>query len=148
MNFSLCNRGEADEAMACCDGEREWVSNSTTATSQPYPVLPACVRSLYAQTTVADDARSDHSRRAQSSRELHTLPAYQAAQGRHVKLELRAMTNSQRSFARSVRISFAIPSPKYSWSGSPDKFVNGNTAIEGLSGRARIGFVGEVREMG
>ena len=35
-------------------------------------------------------------------------------------------------------ISSTIPSTKYSCSGSPDIFVNGRTAIEGLSGNLGV----------
>jgi hypothetical protein len=51
-----------------------------------------------------------------------------------VKVELRAMTNSQRIRLRAVMISSTMPSTKYSCSGSPLKFWNGSTAIDGLSG--------------
>jgi len=50
------------------------VSNSTIPTSQPYAVLPACVRSLSARTTVANDAHSDRNQVALFSSALHTLP--------------------------------------------------------------------------
>jgi hypothetical protein len=46
------------------------------------------------------------------------------------------MTNSARDFDNSVMTSSAMPSAKYSCSGSPLIFANGNTAIDGLSGRA------------
>jgi hypothetical protein len=51
-----------------------------------------------------------------------------------VKLELRAMTKSQRIRDSAVMISSTMPSAKYSCSGSPLIFVNGSTAIDGLSG--------------
>jgi hypothetical protein len=38
-----------------------------------------------------------------------------------------------------VMISSTMPSTKYSCSGSPLMFWNGNTAIDGLSGKARVG---------
>jgi hypothetical protein len=38
-------------------------------------------------------------------------------------------------------ISSTIPSAKYSCSGSPLMFWNGSTAIDGLSGRGRVGVV-------
>ena len=44
------------------------------------------------------------------------------------------MTNSQRMRLSAVMISSTMPSTKYSCSGSPDMFWNGNTAIDGLSG--------------
>ena len=44
------------------------------------------------------------------------------------------MTNSELQCDSAVRISSAIPSAKYSCSGSPDILVKGRTAIEGLSG--------------
>src|SRR5207248_5394782 len=44
------------------------------------------------------------------------------------------MTKSQRMRLRAVMISSTMPSTKYSCSGSPDMFWNGNTAIDGLSG--------------
>ena len=47
------------------------------------------------------------------------------------------MTNSQRQRDSAVMISSAMPSAKYSCSGSPLMLVNGRTAIDGLSGRAR-----------
>jgi hypothetical protein len=47
------------------------------------------------------------------------------------------MTNSSRKRESAVRISSAMPSAKYSCSGSLDTFWNGSTAIEGLSGRGR-----------
>src|SRR5262249_48373947 len=53
----------------------------------------------------------------------------------YVKLELRAMTKSQRMRDSAVMISSTIPSAKYSCSGSPLIFWNGSTAIDGLSGR-------------
>src|SRR5215467_8608629 len=55
----------------------------------------------------------------------------------YVKLELRAITNSQRSRDNPVVISSTIPSAKYSCSGSPDMFVKGRTATDGLLGRDR-----------
>jgi hypothetical protein len=56
-----------------------------------------------------------------------------------VKLELRAMTKSQRIRLSAVIISSTMPSAKYSCSGSPLILANGNTAIDGLSGNARAG---------
>src|SRR6516165_2614358 len=44
------------------------------------------------------------------------------------------MTKSQRMRLSAVMISSTMPSAKYSCSGSPDRFWNGNTAIDGLSG--------------
>ena len=44
------------------------------------------------------------------------------------------MRKSQGSRAIAVVISSTMPSAKYSCSGSPDKFWNGKTAIDGLSG--------------
>ena len=44
------------------------------------------------------------------------------------------MTNRELQWDNAVRISSAIPSAKYSCSGSPDILVKGSTAIEGLSG--------------
>src|SRR5271168_4674416 len=52
-----------------------------------------------------------------------------------MKLELRAMTKSQRMRESAVMISSTMPSTKYSCSGSPLMFWNGSTAIDGLSGR-------------
>jgi hypothetical protein len=49
---------------------------------------------------------------------------------------LRAITNSHLIRDSAVVMSSTIPSAKYSCSGSPDMFWNGNTAIEGLSGSA------------
>src|SRR5262249_44397084 len=53
----------------------------------------------------------------------------------YVKLELRAITKSQRMRDSAVMISSTMPSAKYSCSGSPLILANGNTAIDGLSGR-------------
>src|SRR6476659_3212690 len=50
----------------------------------------------------------------------------------YVKLELRAKNERTRDSAEIS--SSAMPSAKYSCSGSPLMFVNGSTAIEGLSG--------------
>src|ERR1700687_939280 len=55
----------------------------------------------------------------------------------YVKLELRAITNSDLKRDSAVMMSSTMPSAKYSCSGSPDMFWNGSTAIEGLSGSAR-----------
>ena len=51
-----------------------------------------------------------------------------------MKLLLRAITKSQRMRERAVMISSTMPSAKYSCSGSPLMFWNGNTAMDGLSG--------------
>ena len=48
------------------------------------------------------------------------------------------MTNSERLRESSVMMSSAMPSEKYSCSGSPLKFANGSTAIDGLSGKGRL----------
>ena len=56
----------------------------------------------------------------------------------NVKLEFRAMTNSCLFRERAVMISSTMPSAKYSCSGSPLMFWNGSTAMDGLSGRARV----------
>src|SRR5271166_4244135 len=53
------------------------------------------------------------------------------------KARIRAMTKSQRMRESAVMISSAMPSAKYSCSGSPLILANGSTAIDGLSGRAR-----------
>src|ERR1700730_15999299 len=45
------------------------------------------------------------------------------------------MTKSQRMRESAVMISSTMPSAKYSCSGSPLMLANGNTAIDGLSGR-------------
>jgi len=55
----------------------------------------------------------------------------------YVKLELRAITNSQRMRDSAVMISSTMPSTKYSCSGSPLILANGNTAIDGLSGSGK-----------
>ena len=55
------------------------------------------------------------------------------------KLELRAMTNSQRMRDSAVMMSSTMPSAKYSCSGSPLMFWNGSTAIDGLSGSGSAG---------
>src|SRR5882672_9958776 len=52
----------------------------------------------------------------------------------YVKLELRAMTKSQRMRESAVMISSTMPSAKYSCSGSPLILAKGSTAIDGLSG--------------
>ena len=54
-----------------------------------------------------------------------------------MKLELRAITNSDRLRESSVMMSSAIPSEKYSCSGSPLMLVNASTAIDGLSGSGK-----------
>src|SRR5262245_26306812 len=54
-----------------------------------------------------------------------------------MKLELRAITNSQRKRDNPVMMSSTIPSAKYSCSGSPLRLANGRTAIEGLLGIKR-----------
>src|SRR5258708_378888 len=48
------------------------------------------------------------------------------------------MTKSQRMRESAVMISSTMPSTKYSCSGSPLILANGNTAIDGLSGSARV----------
>ena len=55
----------------------------------------------------------------------------------YVNDELRAITNSHLNLERAVMMSSTIPSAKYSCSGSPLMFVNGNTAMDGLSGSGR-----------
>ncbi len=55
-----------------------------------------------------------------------------------MKDELRAITKNQWKRLSAVMMSSAIPSAKYSCSGSPDIFSNGSTAIEGLSGRGSV----------
>ena len=52
-----------------------------------------------------------------------------------MKLELRAITNSQRMRDRAVMISSTMPSAKYSCSGSPLMLSKGRTAIEGFVGQ-------------
>ena len=49
------------------------------------------------------------------------------------------MTNSQRTRDNAVMMSSTTPSAKYSCSGSPLMFRNGKTAIDGLSGRTKLG---------
>jgi hypothetical protein len=46
---------------------------------------------------------------------------------------MRAITESERNRDSSVMMSSVIPSLKYCCSGSPLRFSNGNTAIEGFS---------------
>jgi hypothetical protein len=58
-----------------------------------------------------------------------------------VKLELRAITNSDLKCDNAVMMSSTIPSAKYSCSGSPLMLENGSTAIEGLS-EGNGGFLG------
>ena len=53
------------------------------------------------------------------------------------------MTNSERKRDNSVMMSSVMPSVKYSCSGSPLIFWNGNTATEGLSGRASGASTGD-----
>ena len=60
----------------------------------------------------------------------------------YVKLELRATTNSHLMRESPVMMSSTIPSAKYSWSWSPDRFANGSTATDALSGSARAGDAG------
>src|SRR6516162_7283990 len=55
------------------------------------------------------------------------------------KVELRAMTNSQRMRDSAVMISSTMPSAKYSCSGSPLILAKGSTAIDGLSGSGSTG---------
>src|SRR6266403_1711671 len=57
----------------------------------------------------------------------------------YVNDEFRAITNKDFNRDKEVMMSSAIPSAKYSCSGSPLMFVNGSTAIEGLSGRGGVG---------
>jgi len=59
-----------------------------------------------------------------------------------VKLELRAMTNSQRMRDSAVMISSTMPSAKYSCSGSLLILAKGSTAIDGLSGSGSTGGAG------
>jgi len=59
-----------------------------------------------------------------------------------VKLELRAITKSQRMRESAVMISSTMPSTKYSGPGSPLILANGRTAIDGLSGNASGAFPG------
>ena len=54
-----------------------------------------------------------------------------------MKLDWRAITNSQRTRDRAIRMSSTMPSAKYSCSGSPLMLANGSTAIEGRSGSGR-----------
>jgi hypothetical protein len=54
-----------------------------------------------------------------------------------MKLDWRAITNSQRTRDRAIRMSSTMPSAKYSCSGSPLMLAKGSTAIEGRSGRGR-----------
>ena len=67
-----------------------------------------------------------------------------AARPLYVKLELRAITNSQRMRDSAVMISSTMPSAKYSCSGSLLILAKGNTAIDGLSGsgNAAPGLIG------
>ena len=50
------------------------------------------------------------------------------------------MTKNERICDRAVMMSVTMPSAKYSWLGSPLRFWNGSTAIEGRSGSASAGF--------
>src|SRR5258708_22905841 len=56
----------------------------------------------------------------------------------YVNDEFRAITNNDFKRDKAVMMSSAIPSAKYSCSGSPLMLVNGSTAIEGLSGRGSV----------
>jgi hypothetical protein len=56
-----------------------------------------------------------------------------------VKVELRAMTKSQRMRDSAVMISSTMPSAKYPCSGSPLMLAKGSTAIDGLSGSGNAG---------
>src|SRR4030067_3561084 len=60
-----------------------------------------------------------------------------------MKVELRAMTNSLGILESPVMIFSVMPSLKYSCSFSPLMFVNGSTAIEGLSGSGYAIFLTE-----
>src|SRR5258708_27665127 len=62
----------------------------------------------------------------------------------YVKLELRAMTNRDFDRDSPVMMSSAMPSAKYSCSGSELRLAKGRIAIEGLSGSARAGFGGSI----
>src|SRR5258706_12262068 len=62
----------------------------------------------------------------------------------YVKLELRAMTNRDFDRDSPVMMSSAMPSAKYSCSGSELRLVKERIAIEGLSGSARAGFGGSI----
>ena len=59
-----------------------------------------------------------------------------------MKVELRAITKSCRTFESAVMISSVNPSLKYSCFGSSLIFSKGNTAIEGLSGNGSAGVSG------
>ena len=59
-----------------------------------------------------------------------------------MKLELRAITKSQRMRESAVTISSTMPSAKYSCSGSALIFANASTAIDGLSGSGSAGTGG------
>src|SRR5437667_256624 len=50
----------------------------------------------------------------------------------NAKLELRAITTSDRYLDRAVMISSVMPSEKYSCSGSPLKLLKGRTTTEGF----------------
>ena len=52
-----------------------------------------------------------------------------------MNIELRAITNRDLNLDNAVMMSSTMPSAKYSCSGSPLKFWNGSTAIEGRSGK-------------
>jgi hypothetical protein len=54
----------------------------------------------------------------------------------YVKLELRAITTRALNRESAVMMSSAMPSAKYSCSGSPPMFWKGSSAMEGLSGSA------------
>ena len=58
------------------------------------------------------------------------------------------MTNSALKRDSAVMMSSAIPSAKYSCSGSELKLVKGRTAIEGLSGSVRAGLGGSIGVIG
>src|SRR5260370_8256351 len=60
------------------------------------------------------------------------------------KLELRGMTNRDFDRDSPVMMSSAMPSAKYSCSGSELRLAKGRIAIEGLSGSARAGFGGSI----
>ena len=49
------------------------------------------------------------------------------------KAEVRPATHNRVTFTSAFAISSAMPSQKYSCSGSPDMFSNGSTAMDGLS---------------
>src|SRR6266853_1960544 len=53
-------------------------------------------------------------------------------------IDVREMTRKPPIFASAVISDSVRPSAKYSWSGAPERFSNGNTATERIVGRCAL----------